>query len=102
MTSEAFEEAKRNGIEDGVIQVVVALSETDFRTAGGSLQQIEFTPRELDVLRSLACGLANKAIARELKLSDRTVRNYLVTAFAKLGVKSRSQAVKIIIERNLI
>jgi DNA-binding NarL/FixJ family response regulator len=40
----------------------------------------------------VAQGLSNKQIARQMALSEGTVRNYLSTAFAKLGVENRVEA----------
>ena len=51
------------------------------------------TPRELDVLRLVAQGLGNKAIAAELDLSTHTVKYHLASVLAKLGVRSRTEAV---------
>lgn len=50
------------------------------------------TDRELDVLRELAHGASNAAIARTLFLSEKTVRNYVSMVLAKLGVTSRTAA----------
>lgn len=50
------------------------------------------TPRELAVLRLLAHGMSNKAIAAELGLSARTVNFHLDNLYAKLGVASRTEA----------
>ena len=50
------------------------------------------TERELDVLRELAHGASNAAIARTLFLSEKTVRNYVSMVLAKLGVTSRTAA----------
>jgi NarL family two-component system response regulator LiaR len=50
------------------------------------------TERELDVLRLLARGLANKAIARELHIGEKTVKTHVSNILAKLGVQSRTQA----------
>ena len=51
------------------------------------------TKREEDVVRLLAEGLQNREIARELKLSEHTVKNYLFHIFDKLGVSSRVELV---------
>ncbi|NUR97609.1 MAG: response regulator transcription factor [Kribbellaceae bacterium] len=50
------------------------------------------TPRELEVLRMLATGATNRAIANELFLSERTVARHVSNIFAKLQVPSRSAA----------
>jgi DNA-binding NarL/FixJ family response regulator len=47
------------------------------------------TARELQVVQCAAKGITNKSIARELHLSEHTIKNYLFRAFEKLGVSSR-------------
>ena len=51
------------------------------------------TKREEDVVRLLAEGLQNREIARELNLSEHTVKNYLFHIFDKLGVSSRVELI---------
>ncbi|HXE56865.1 MAG TPA: response regulator transcription factor [Gemmatimonadales bacterium] len=51
------------------------------------------TPRELEVLEMLAEGLANRTIAERLGVSDHTVKFHLASIFAKLGVRTRTEAV---------
>lgn len=52
----------------------------------------ELTPRELEVLRLVGAGAANKEIASELDISERTARTHVSNILAKLGVASRTQA----------
>src|ERR1039457_1642059 len=51
------------------------------------------TKREEDVVRLLAEGLQNRDIAKEFKLSEHTIKNYLFHIFDKLGVSSRVELV---------
>ena len=51
------------------------------------------TPREVEVLALVGEGLSNKAIARRLEISAHTVKYHLEAIFAKLGVRSRAEAV---------
>lgn len=62
----------------------------------------EPSPRELQVLRLVARGSANKEIARALLISETTVKTHLKHVFAKLGVDSRAAAVAVALERGLI
>jgi DNA-binding NarL/FixJ family response regulator len=49
------------------------------------------SPRELEVVRLVADGLANKAIAAELHLSVRTVESHVRHVLAKAGLSNRTQ-----------
>jgi DNA-binding NarL/FixJ family response regulator len=60
------------------------------------------TPRETEVLRLVAAGKTNHAIAVEMVLSDHTVRRHLQNVFAKLGVSSRAGATAYAIQHKLI
>jgi two-component system NarL family response regulator len=50
------------------------------------------TKREVDVLRLVAQGDSNRAIAKKLYISEKTVKNHLTSIFQKMGVGDRTQA----------
>jgi DNA-binding CsgD family transcriptional regulator len=60
------------------------------------------TARELEVLRLVAAGRTNKAIAAELVLSERTVDRHVSNIFAKLRVSSRTAATAFAYEHQLV
>jgi len=51
------------------------------------------TQRERDVVRLVADGMRNQEIALQLRLTEHTVRNYLICIFDKLGISSRVELV---------
>ena len=55
---------------------------------------ITLTERERQVLQLTAQGLANKQIAAALEISENTVKFHLSSLYAKLGVTSRTEAVR--------
>jgi len=60
---------------------------------GGALvhSPAELTPRELDVVTLVGEGRANKEIARELGIGERTTRTHVSNILRKLGLTSRTQ-----------
>ena len=64
--------------------------------------RVQLTPREIATLRLLADGKANKEIAGELSISERTVKTHLGHLFEKLGVTSRTEAIKVATRRGLV
>ena len=60
------------------------------------------TPREIQVLELLAEGLANKAIAERLSISDQTVKFHVASIYGKLGAANRTDAVRRAVRRGLI
>lgn len=65
-------------------------------------QKAPLTPRELEVLRLVAAGKTNKAIARQLALAEKTVERHLSNILAKLGVPTRAGAVAHAYEHKLL
>jgi DNA-binding NarL/FixJ family response regulator len=66
------------------------------RTAGG------LTPRELQVLRLVAAGKTNRAVAEELFLSEKTVARHVSNIFAKLRLSTRTAATAYAYEHGLV
>jgi DNA-binding NarL/FixJ family response regulator len=62
----------------------------------------ELTPRELEVLRLVARGLSNAAIARELVVGDATIKTHVARIFSKLDLHDRAQAVVLAYESGLV
>lgn len=62
----------------------------------------ELSARELEVLRAIASGDTNRAVARRLGISEATVKTHLAHVFAKLDVPSRTAAVTTAQEMGLI
>lgn len=60
------------------------------------------TEREVEVLELLATGLGNRELARELLVSEATVKSHLAHIYTKLGVDTRAGAVAAAIERRII
>lgn len=60
------------------------------------------TARELEVLRLVAAGTSNHAIATDLSVSDHMIRRHLQNIFRKLGVSSRAAATAYAFQHDLI
>jgi DNA-binding NarL/FixJ family response regulator len=67
-----------------------------------TLGSTSVTEREVEVLQLLARGLGNKEMARELFVSEATVKSHLSHIYTKLGVDTRAGAVAAAIERRII
>jgi DNA-binding NarL/FixJ family response regulator len=71
------------------------------QTQPTSILADKLTERELDVLRLIAKGISNGEIAKQLHLSEGTVRNHVSAILEKLGVSDRTQAAVIAIQHGL-
>jgi DNA-binding NarL/FixJ family response regulator len=62
----------------------------------------DLTPREIDVLRLIAGGNANKEIADHLSIGEASVKSYVANILSKLGARDRAHAVTIGLKRGII
>jgi two-component system, NarL family, response regulator len=62
----------------------------------------ELTPREIEVLRHVAAGNANKMVADNLGISEETVKAHVRSILSKLGANDRTHAVTIALKRGII
>src|SRR5712691_6916391 len=62
----------------------------------------DLTAREIDVLRLIAAGNANKEIAAQLSIGEETVKGHVTNILAKLGANDRTHAVTIGLKRGII
>ena len=85
----------------GLVKSLIRLSGR--REFSGEESLVEpLTAREMEVIQLMAQGLANKQIALSLHISEHTVKFHLSSLYAKLGISSRTEAVKRGIELGLI
>ncbi|MEJ7785600.1 MAG: LuxR C-terminal-related transcriptional regulator [Solirubrobacteraceae bacterium] len=84
------------------LSLMVPAGESDTREARpGAGGGTPISPRELEVLRLVALGLANGEIASQLGISPETVRNHVRNARDKLGARTKAHAVALAFQRRL-
>jgi DNA-binding NarL/FixJ family response regulator len=72
-------------------------------SAGADGQPVEtLTPRELEVLESLAEGLSNRAISIRLGITESTVKFHVAAICGKLGAENRTDAVRLGVRLGLV
>jgi DNA-binding NarL/FixJ family response regulator len=86
---------------EAVLDPVVAAHLVD-ALAVGEEPLDRLTPRERDVLELIGRGFPNKLIARELGVSEKTVKTHVGHVFAKLGVTDRTQAAVLAVRAGLV
>jgi DNA-binding NarL/FixJ family response regulator len=65
------------------------------------MQTIQLSRRQNEILALVVQGHANKMIAYQLGMSEKTVKNHLTTVFRKLNVESRTQAAVWVMRQNM-
>jgi two-component system sensor kinase FixL len=84
------------------LAAIIAEVAVDTPVAGSPIENGErnlLNTREMDVLRFLVQGLTNKEIAARMEVSESTIKNTFQQLFAKLGVRTRSQLVRVALEQ---
>src|SRR5919204_858016 len=88
--------------------ILGALASDDFRVYGNEREEsngkktARLTEREISMLAGVARGLSNKAIRRELWISEQTVKFHLTNIYQKLGVRNRTQAIRYAYENGFL
>ena len=89
--------AVRQAIEGAVFQPLGLLE-----NGNGNGHEVDLSKREMTILQALQSGLSNKQIAKELFLAQQTVKFHLTNIYRKLGVNSRTEAVRYAYEHGLV
>lgn len=85
--------------QKGAVGLTEAVGEA-LPTAGASAD-FGLTPRERQVVSAVVAALSNRDIARELNISEKTVKHHLTNIFEKTGVSSRFELALLALERKL-
>ena len=96
------DEARQSGLAADALLMAFEPEAGSRRRTTPEVVEEPLTPREVQVLELLAEGLANKAIADRLGISDQTVKFHVAAILGKLGVANRTEAVRVAVRRGLI
>ncbi len=100
--AEVWFSSYKEGATPKLAAIIADVSEEQTVAVASSFDQKErpsLNPRELDVLRLVVQGLANKEIASRMDISESVVKNTLQQLFGKAEVRTRSQLVRVALER---
>jgi DNA-binding NarL/FixJ family response regulator len=86
---------------EGTVYHAFGLPPADEETTGGP-KAAGLTEREIAVLKAAARGLSNQAIAKELWVTEQTVKFHLTNIFRKLGVANRTEAARYAFQHGLV
>ena len=93
---------------DGIVSSILAVMSGERVMASAVAQRVldmltgTITTREVEILKLLASGMANKQIAYKLGISEKTVRNHVSNMYEKLQIFDRAQAVLYAVRKGLI
>ena len=101
-TADVWFSTYKEGPTPKVAAIIADVGEEEVVGAPGTVEhrdQTALNNRETEVLRLLVQGLANKEIAARMEISESTVKNTIQQLFAKTGVRTRSQLVRVALEQ---
>ncbi len=101
-TADVWFSTYKEGAAPKLAAIIGDVSDEDQDTMRGEGEHPEravLNNRETEVLRSLVQGLANKEIAARMEISESAVKNTIQQLFAKTGVRTRSQLVRVALEQ---
>ena len=90
--------ALRQAIDGNVFTTAGVTEDPGERAA----RDVGLTERELVIVRAVARGLSNEAIAKELWVAEQTVKFHLTNIYRKLGVSNRTEAARYAFEQGLV
>jgi PAS domain S-box-containing protein len=93
-----YKEGKSQKLAAIIADVTEETEESGVTPVWEPRERSALNPREMEVLRLLVQGLANKEIAGRMEISESTVKNTLQQLFAKTGVRTRAQLVRVALE----
>ncbi len=101
-TADVWFSTYKEGPAPKVAAIIADVAEEEAVGAPGTVEhreQAALNSRETEVMRLLVQGLANKEIAGRMEISESAVKNTIQQLFAKAGVRTRSQLVRVALER---
>ncbi len=101
ITADELQRAVRN-VQSGESSLGHGVSKLIAKGLGGAQQKEQLSDRELDVLRLLARGLANKEISKQLFISESTVKFHVHNICQKVGCTKRTQVVHFAMNAGLL
>ncbi|WP_426764357.1 response regulator [Pseudarthrobacter sp. 1G09] len=102
-----LKDAPPEQLRQGVLQAAAGGTVLAPRAAALLMDRISnpgtsLTPREVQLVELLATGLSNRAIAKQIFISEATVKTHLVHIYGKLGVDNRTAAIAAATQRRII
>ncbi len=89
-------------VQPAITQNLLTRSKSMTSTFDAPKMLEDLSPKEIEVLRLVACGYSNKEIADALHKSEGTIKNHVSNILSKFGVRDRTRAVLLAIEKGIL